>query len=213
MPSTHSKSKPATKPATKPSSKPRRIIPRVAIVLAVLVAVAVVLTAGGFTFAANQEQRDAFCASCHTQPESTFYTRETAGVSDLASSHHGKEGVRCIDCHSGAGIPGRVQAELLGAHNALAWYTGAAIQPAKLTKPIADENCVKCHTDISAARTMQNHFHYFLPQWQARDPNAAKCVTCHEGHSTDGRQDIAWLNEQRTVNVCQGCHAVLGGGD
>ncbi len=59
---------------------------------------------------------------------------------------------------------------------------------------------------------MQNHFHYFLPQWQAKDPNAAKCVTCHEGHMTDGRQDIAWLNEQRTTAVCQQCHAQLGGG-
>jgi predicted CXXCH cytochrome family protein len=209
VPSTRSRSKPATKPPT----PAKRKVPRLAIVLAVLVALAVVLTAGGFTFAASQEQRDPFCASCHTQPESTFYTREGATVSDLASSHHGKEGVRCIDCHSGTGIQGRVQAELLGAHNALAWYTGTAVQPAKLTKPIADENCVKCHADISAARTMQNHFHFFLPEWQKRDPNAAKCVTCHDGHATDGRQDIAWLNEQRTVAVCQRCHAVLGGGD
>jgi hypothetical protein len=209
VPPTNSKSK-AAKPTT---PRRKRGVRTAIIVFAAGLAVAVVLTAGGFSFAAIQEQRDPFCASCHTQPESTFYTRESATVSDLASSHHGKEGVRCIDCHSGVGIQGRVQAELLGAHNALAWYTGTAVQPAKLTKPIADENCVKCHSDISAERTMQNHFHYFLPEWQKRDPNAAKCVTCHEGHSTDGRTDIAWLNEQRTLPVCQGCHNVLGGGE
>jgi hypothetical protein len=193
-------------------AKRKRRIPTVVIVLAVALAVGVVLTAGGFTFAATQEQRDPFCASCHTQPESTFFSRESATGSDLASAHHVK-GVKCIDCHSGAGIQGRVAAELMGAHNALAWYTGTAIQPAQVTKPIADENCLKCHADVSAERTMQNHFHYFLPRWQAQDPNAAKCVTCHEGHTTDGTADIAWLNEQRTGAVCQNCHNHLGGGD
>jgi predicted CXXCH cytochrome family protein len=204
----------AKRTAAKPvAAKKKRRIPTALIVVAAGVAVAVVLAAGGFTFAATQEQRDPFCASCHTQPESTFFSREAAAPTDLASSHHGKEGVRCIDCHSGQGISGRVKAEFEGAHNALALYAGTAIQPAKLAQPIPDENCLKCHPDISAERTMQNHFHYFLPQWQARDPGAAKCVSCHQGHSTDGSQDIAWLNEQRTTAVCQQCHSVLRGGD
>lgn len=198
--------------AVQPTAPKRRRLRTVLIALGVAVAAALVLTAAGFGFAATQEQRDPFCASCHTQPESTFYSRESAAASDLASAHHVK-GVGCIGCHSGAGLNGRVRAELLGAHNALAWYTGTAVQPAKLTQPIPDENCIKCHAQISEARTMQNHFHFFLPQWQARDPNAAKCVSCHEGHMTDGRADIKFLNEQRTVAVCQACHNQLGGGD
>ena len=42
------------------------------------VVTAVVMGAGGFAFAATQEQNDSFCASCHTQPESTYYERSIA---------------------------------------------------------------------------------------------------------------------------------------
>ncbi len=96
--------------------------------------VAILLTASGFTFAATRETHDSFCASCHTQPESTFYQRSVDPQPvDLASAHTPKN-TRCIDCHSGVGVFGRVQAELLGAHNALAYYTHTAVQPAKLTR-------------------------------------------------------------------------------
>ena len=52
------------------------------------IVVALVLIAGGFGFAASQETLDSFCASCHTQPESTFYQRSTdTQPVDLASYH------------------------------------------------------------------------------------------------------------------------------
>lgn len=193
---------------TPPPPLLKRRLPHLVIVLAVLIGATVALTAAGFAVAATQEQRDPFCGSCHTQPESTFLAREAPTGTDLASTHHGKD-VRCIDCHSGAGVQGRINAELMGAHNALLWYTGSAVQPAKLTAPIGDENCLKCHAAISQARTMQNHYHYFLPQWQAKDSNAARCTSCHEAHITDGRSDIDWLNQPRTVKVCQACHSKL----
>jgi len=46
---------------------------------------------------------------------------------DLASAHKA-DNTRCIDCHSGKGVTGRIRAELLGAHNALAFYTRTAVQ-------------------------------------------------------------------------------------
>ena len=50
-----------------------------------------IFATGGFAFAATQEQHDSFCASCHTQPESTFYQRSTAAQpADLASAHTSK---------------------------------------------------------------------------------------------------------------------------
>ena len=114
-----------------------------------LAGLAVVLAAGGFTFAASQESHDSFCASCHTQPETIFFERSTsANAVDLASFHTAKE-TRCIDCHSGPGLFGRMQAELLGARNAAAFYTHTAVQPAKLTYPIQDANCLKCHQDVT----------------------------------------------------------------
>ena len=42
-------------------------------VLVGILALGIFLAAGGFTFAASQETHDSFCASCHTQPESTFF--------------------------------------------------------------------------------------------------------------------------------------------
>lgn len=176
-------------------------------------AVAALLTTGGFTYAATQEQQDSFCASCHTQPESAFYQRSLDGQAvDLATAHKLKN-TRCIDCHSGSGTIGRVSAELLGAHNALAFYTGTAIQPAILTNSISEDHCLKCHADINAQLNMNNHFHVFLARWQAADPNAATCVSCHSGHATDGDPQIGFLNRQATEKVCQACHVVLRGGD
>ncbi|MEJ2557957.1 MAG: hypothetical protein P8186_17365, partial [Anaerolineae bacterium] len=128
---------------------PRKKISRFASVLIGIVALGIFLTAGGFTFAATQETHDPFCASCHTQPESTFFQRSTdAQAVDLAAYHTAQK-TRCIDCHSGPGVLGRMRAEWLGAHNALAWYTHTAIQPAKLTVPIQDANCLKCHQDVT----------------------------------------------------------------
>jgi len=173
-----------------------------------------VLVAAGFGFAATQESKDSFCSSCHTQPESTFYLRsQDAQATDLASAHHGKS-VRCIDCHSGKGIGGRLQAELTGANNAFKFFTGTAVQPAVLTKPIADANCLKCHEQVTTGQANEdNHFHIFLKNWQSTDPKAATCVSCHSSHTTDGSVDILYLNRDRTVAVCEACHAQMGEDD
>jgi predicted CXXCH cytochrome family protein len=179
----------------------------------VIAGVAVVGVAGAFGFGAYQEEHDPFCSSCHTQPESTYFQRSTAAApTDLASFHTGQK-THCIDCHSGAGTGGRLAAEMMGARNAFLYFSGQAVQPARLTQPIGDENCVKCHATVMANQTMDNHFHAFLARWQAQDPNAARCVSCHNGHATDGSVDIKYLNQQQTVAVCSSCHQVLGGGE
>ena len=198
-----------------PKEKNRKLYRKFPIFLTLvgLVVLGGIFAAGGFAFAATQEQNDSFCASCHTQPESTFYQRSIAAQSaDLASAHTPKD-TRCIDCHSGPGLNGRVQAELLGARNAFMWYSGAAVQPAKLTSPIGDPNCLKCHQQETGREGRDNHFHAFLARWQASDPNAGGCVSCHGGHSTDGSADTRFLNQAATQQVCDACHRVLGQGD
>jgi len=189
--------------------------PRTKLLVYILLAglgLAIFLTASGFTFAATQEQHDVFCSSCHTQPESTFYQRSIdANAVDLASVHKA-DSTRCIDCHSGVGLFGRAKAELLGAHNALAFYTHTAIQPAQMTRPIDDESCLKCHQDVFDRKDMNNHFHFFLTKWQDLDPNAATCVSCHQGHSTQGDPQTAYLDQQITQAVCNDCHQFAGEG-
>jgi nitrate/TMAO reductase-like tetraheme cytochrome c subunit len=201
----------------------------VVLVLLIALAAVVLLTAGGFGFAASQETHDSFCASCHSQPETTYYQRSTAAQPVDLASYHTTQQVECINCHSGVGLTGRLAAELLGARNAMKWYTGTAVQPAPLTVSINDENCLKCHQDVTQRNFSpkenltapggrgeddedgrNNHWHVFLARWQAADPNAATCVSCHPGHTTDGSPQSGYMNTQTVQEVCQACHQNLG---
>ncbi len=182
-------------------------------VLLLAAAVIFLFTAGSFGFAASMEEHDSFCASCHTQPESTYFERSQASNPiDLASFHTTKQ-TRCIECHSGVGIGGRASAILLGARNALAYFTGTAKQPAPLTVPVSDDHCLKCHASVYDSNDFNNHFHNLLPRWQASNPDhVAACVDCHSSHTTDGSAQIAFLGQDRTDQVCQNCHQDLRGG-
>ena len=197
----------------RPLSRRKPSKPKIPVIIPVAIAAAIlVLAGGGFAFAATQEENNSFCASCHTQPESTFFQRFQAGTAvDLASSHMQlqQNPVRCIDCHSGDGVTGRLAAMLVGARNAAAWFSGTATQPAPLTVPIGDANCLKCHSNVTGQRDRNNHFHGFLSRWQAVDPNAATCVTCHVSHATDGQADLSFINTNVAQQVCDACHQVL----
>ena len=197
-----------SEPTQQPKSK-RPLFFKIAIVIGALF----VLGAASSVTAMTLENNDSFCASCHSQPESVFFQRESAAATDLASFHSTKQ-TNCIDCHSGQGlVPGRLDSLLLGARDLTAWIGGRSIQPAPQTTPIHDGNCLKCHSNIAATRTMNNHFHFFLSQWQAKDPQAASCVSCHQGHNNSTSDStLAFLDKQATTQVCQKCHAFSGQG-
>ena len=216
--------------AQRPKSSYKKKSPLISILAWVFV-LGVVLAASGFTFAATQEIHDAFCSSCHSQPESTFYQRSTGTQAvDLASFHTPQKGL-CIDCHSGQGVLERMSAELMGARNALKWYTGTAVQPAVQTVPIGDQNCLKCHQDVTqrgftpkeqisvpgrrggfegGEREGRNsHWHELLARWQATTPTAGTCVSCHSGHITDGTAQTGFMNSTTVQAECDACHQVL----
>lgn len=216
--------------APEPQKKKRfPVIP----ILAVGLVVVVLLTAGGFAVAATQESHDSFCGSCHSMPEVTFVDRSTAAQPvDLASFHTTKN-TACIDCHSGQGIFGRVQAELIGARNAVLWYSGTARQPAVLTFPIGDQSCLKCHQQVTQrgfSPTEQitvpgaggrgggeggnNHWHEQLAKWQATSPTAGTCTSCHSGHAAGATAQSGFMDAQNVTTACDACHLVLrrGGG-
>jgi len=172
------------------------------------------ITVVGITgFGAMQlENHDSFCASCHSEPENTYYHRESINPQvDLASFHTTKN-TRCIDCHSGYHLPGRVNAMMLGAKDLFAFISRNYTQPAPLTRPIKDANCLKCHADLTQKQDFNNHFHVFLAKWQSLDPQAATCVDCHQSHSTAGEPTLAYLNQDATTQICQKCHAFAGAG-
>jgi hypothetical protein len=170
------------------------------------------LAGAGFRYAAHLEESDAFCASCHTEPETTFMARTQAATSiDLASWHAAKS-TRCIDCHSGPGFVGRMQGMSIGAGDLFTFITHTDKQSAPLTVPITDGHCLKCHADVPNNKDFNRHFHAFLGQWQAADPQAAHCVDCHTGHATNGDPQLQFLNQQETSAVCQRRHAFAGRG-
>lgn len=158
------------------------------------------------------ENNDAFCTSCHTEPETTFYNRTQAATAvDLSSFHAGQE-TRCIDCHSGEGLNGRLHAMALGGGDAFKYIKGNYPQPAPLTQSIGDGNCLKCHQDVVTSNQQNSHYHVFLADWQKNDPAAASCVDCHQSHHTDGEERLVYLNKEHTVALCNQCHQFAGEG-
>lgn len=207
-------SRKAIKRTKRPVARTRRTAPRKRIVIPTAVIVAAValllIAVGGTAYSINLENHDAFCASCHTQPETKFVQEESdTSSASLAAFHAGKE-VRCIDCHSGAGALGRAVGLMQGGQDLIAYASGRYHNPAITTNPIQDPSCIKCHGETMTRQTFDNHFHVFLPRWQAMDSNAAHCVDCHASHGT-ATADQGYLIQAAVEPVCQRCHQTLGG--
>ena len=122
--------------------------PAMLAILAVL-GVVVLLTASGFTLPLPKKTRH-FLASCHSRPECSFSQHSQLRSPSISLLPVAKR-THCIDCHSAEGVTGG-SARLLGAHNALAFHP-SAVQPAKLTQPFGESNCLKCHQISSTCRT------------------------------------------------------------
>jgi len=200
-----SKHQPQTQKSSQNTGNKRRWLKwgGIAVVLLALFNVAAIATG------AQLENHDPFCASCHTEPETTYVDRTTATPVDLASAHAHK-GITCINCHSGEGLAGRANAMMLGARDTVMFVTGNYPQPTVQTRPILDENCLKCHADVPVDESFDNHFHNFLPKWQKMTADTASCVDCHQSHATNGDSSIAFLNEQTAAQVCNKCHTYVG---
>ena len=157
-----------TKKSSLISNRITRLLVGAGILCLVLFGLVIPMTAMQF------ENHNSFCASCHTEGEQTFYDRSTAGNPvDLASIHNIKGQARCIDCHTGPGIIGRYGGLMAGSTDLISFFSGHYPQPAALEEPYPDANCLKCHANIFQKQEFNNHFHVFLPRWQAVDKNAA----------------------------------------
>jgi hypothetical protein len=185
---------------------------RIAAAGALIVAVVgIIAAAGGTAYAVQLENQDGFCASCHTQPETNYYQQTQVKDTSSLAAFHAQKGVRCIDCHSGGGVFGRVDGLSQGARDMLAYYSGNYQTPAVTTNPLGDGSCTKCHADAMNQQTFNNHFHVFLTRWQSIDPNAAHCVDCHTSHPSAALAQ-QYLDSASVQNVCGECHNALGAG-
>ncbi|MBI3913936.1 MAG: NapC/NirT family cytochrome c [Chloroflexi bacterium] len=175
----------------------------------------ILLGVGGVGGALALENQDAFCATCHTEPEVTFYQRSIQEKKVDLAAYHTAERTRCIDCHSGSGAWGRLIGLQQGAHDLAAFVSGTYRHPAITTNPIGDDTCLQCHPQTlvrppGASRSGTGHYHYFLPQWQGEDSHAARCVNCHTGHEP-GIDRLKFMQQGKVGEKCDECHTALSG--
>jgi nitrate/TMAO reductase-like tetraheme cytochrome c subunit len=191
---------------------------RLLLVVASIVVVGVLMLGVGVVGSAlAMENQDSFCASCHTEPEVTYYQQSLEPSAATLAAFHASKQTACIDCHSGGGIFGRAKGLMQGADDLMMYYGGNYRRPAATTNPLSDDSCVKCHEDVlagrrGARRVMDGHYHAFLSRWQAADPNAAHCITCHTSH-TQGAAGVRYMTANQVSETCDQCHAVIGEGE
>lgn len=165
----------------------------------------------GTAYGLRLEERNDFCASCHTQPEVEYYNRTLKPPSDLSSAHIMQKSVRCIDCHSGAGAFGRADGFTQGVQDLFAYLTNNYDKPAVTTRPLPDANCVKCHDNIFDDKSIRNHYHYYLRDWQTKEPGrAARCVSCHTSHTQGASRTVRYAVDTRLNPLCAACHTFSG---
>ncbi|HEX9075935.1 MAG TPA: hypothetical protein VF932_09155, partial [Anaerolineae bacterium] len=196
----------------------------------VFTVVVIALGVGGVGGSLLLENQDAFCASCHTQPEEKYYQQSLQAQATTLASFHVQKETRCIDCHSGGGALGRAQGLQQGLDDLMLYLSGTYKAPAITSNPLGDDSCVKCHPEVLVrgrrqppsqiqspiqgreGRRMDGHYHVFLQRWQAADPRAGHCVNCHTSH-TDGAADVGFMAQAPVQQVCDACHRGLNARD
>lgn len=182
----------------------------------VVVIGAALLSISGISLALALENQDSLCASCHTEPESKYYLQSTQANATTLAAYHAQKQTTCIDCHSGGGTFGRTVGLRQGAHDLMMYLSGNYHRPAITTNSLGDDSCTKCHdrtlttNRIGASRAMNSHYHTYLPQWQAVDPQAAKCATCHTAH-VPNLASLMFMSQGKVSKLCDDCHTALSG--
>jgi hypothetical protein len=198
-------------------------------VLAALILLFSVSIATGITVVTEAEKQNTFCASCHTEPETTYLHRFAAALNsnapDLASYHHAVTesslspklpNMRCVDCHQGEGVAGRSIILTLAAYDSLKHFTRTAKQPATISFNIQNEACLKCHEPDARKYADQpekpfiidNHYHY--KYFQTGAPQL-QCVACHLSH-VEGTHLNKFQFRRVTIPICEACHRFQGRG-
>lgn len=171
---------------------------------AIAVGLLAVLGLFGLAGTLRLEERDEFCASCHTQPEVEYVARRNAERPLDLASQHAHEDVPCVLCHSGPGIVGRLTTLPQAAWNAGRFALRLHASPARLRHPIADATCVQCHAEAVEDRGFQNHFHSYL----LTERTNVGCASCHTAHTLEATDEF-FLHRQTVEAGCNQCHREL----
>ncbi len=179
------------------------------------------------------EERNSFCASCHTPLEVRYVDQAEAATVDLspnlaayhfAASRAGDETVNCVACHRGDnGLIHRGVALGLGGLNTVKWILGddGSQAGAHGVAWLYNAGCEGCHVDALSRDEFENHYHTYLAEYHA-DPavaaviaetpaNRIQCSDCHLSH-VDTYQEFAFLEDGPLFDTCEKCHLVWGRG-
>ena len=128
-------------------------------VLIIILSAVVVLLALGVTGVRALEQQPSFCARCHEE-RINYETWLSSG----AAKHH----PTCIECHSGPGLTGVINAQMRGVVHVVKHVTGQYTEPLRGTVPRAW--CTQCH--VEDAKLQKEHH-------EVSDFAVRACSECH----------------------------------
>ena len=175
--------------------------------------IGLLLVGSAYTIGTRIESNDAFCASCHVEPETTYYlaSLDLEQAQTLAVFHAGAQ-THCIDCHSRKWIPGRLWASFGGMSNWVAFVTDQYRSPSVTTRPVGDQGCSKCHSDLTWISERPGHYHSprLRQRWQAEGGPDNTCEACHPSHEPIASADTRFMDNERIEEQCEACHEATG---
>lgn len=178
--------------------------------------IGLIMLASVYTVGVQLESDDAFCASCHVEPETNYYQASlNPQIADTLATFHAGEKTLCIDCHSRNWIPGRLWAQWGGLQNLLAYWSGSYQSPSETTRPVGDGGCSKCHSDLTWVSERPGHYHspWLRLRWRSVGGPVNTCEACHPSHVSVGSLEDGFMDMDRIDEQCDACHEATGIGD
>lgn len=164
------------------------------------------------------EQDDDFCNACHLEPglplhleiRRGFDARPPASLAGrhAAAGNRAREdaGFRCIDCHGGVSLAGRLRVKALAAKDAFWYGVGRFDEPSAMRWPLWDEDCTRCHARFDEERPRSWETPRFHQLAVHNVELGVACVECHEAHETGGAADVFFLRPACVRLQCARCH-------
>ncbi len=134
-----------------------------------------------------------FCGSCHLAMQPYLDDMLKPGGQSLAALHFQdhfaptQPGTECFECHANYGVHGTFEVKLEGLHDAYSYMTGNYKLPIRLTRPLSDDLCLKCHQYAKPFLSQPLH----VDKTGAVSPlllnGTIRCEMCHpSGHMVNG---------------------------
>ena len=184
---------------------------------------AALLGPAGWMLSDRLEQSNDFCNACHLTPTRPLHEEirrafDGRPAVNLASAHAvaGNDArsdgtFRCIDCHGGASVVGRVRVKALAAKDAFWYLTGDFEEPTAMHSPLWDADCTRCHARFERASTTggATPFHAIAVHNAGL---SVRCVECHASHEAGGNPQAYFLDPARLRTECARCHSEFSEG-